>query len=146
MQSGLTMSLKVTASARVSTAESEPVDTDPVQLGLILIVETGTTCVGSVLSWVATYTRRSEAVTVSSTQWAAVSTCLLLMRAPPHKNLPPMSRYTTQGYSFGSVSLPPNILVGLLGIPQLHVELAGVVVVVVKIADDDDDGSGVELG
>ena len=142
------MSLKVTASSRVSTAESEPVDTDPVQLGLIWIGETGTTCVGLLMSWVARYTRSSEAVTSSSTQCAAVSTCLLLMRAPPHKNLRPISRYTTQGYSFGSVSLPPNILVGLLGIPQLHVELTGVVVVGVEMEDpdDDDDGSGVELG
>ena len=56
-----------------------------------------------------------------------------------------MFRYTTQGYSLGSVSLPPNILVGLLGIPQLHVELAGVVVVGVE-TEDDGDGSGVELG
>ena len=140
------MSLKVTAYIRVSTAESEPVDTDPVQLGLILILKTGTTCVGLFMSWVATYTRRSEAVTVPSTQWAAVSTCLLLMRAPPHTP-PPMFRYTTQGYSFGSVSLPPNILVGLLGIPQLQVELGGVVVVGVEMEDPDDgDGSGEELG
>ena len=68
------------------------------------------------------------------------------MRAPPHKNLRPMSRYTTHGYSFGSVSLPPNILVGLLGIPQLHVELAGVVVVGVEMEDPDGDDDGVELG
>ena len=50
------------------------------------------------------------------------------MRAPPHKEVLPMLRNTTHGYSFGSTSLPPNILLGLLGIPQLHVELPGVVV------------------
>ena len=45
-----------------------------------------------------------------------------------------MLRNTTHGNSLGSVSLPPNILLGLLGIPQLHVELPGVVVVVVRMA------------
>ena len=57
------------------------------------------------------------------------------MRAPPHKEEPPMLRYTTHGYSFGTVSLPPNILFGLLGIPQLHVEAAGEVLFVSEMID-----------
>ena len=42
----------------------------------------------------------------------------------------------------GSVSLPPNILFGLLGIPQLQTELPGVVVVVVVSVTGLRDGVG----
>ena len=67
MHSGLTVSENGTDSARVRTAESEPVYTDPVQLGLMLMMETSTILAGLVLSWLP-YTRRSEAVVPSSTQ------------------------------------------------------------------------------
>ena len=62
------------------------------------------------------------------------------MRAPPQRLERPISRNTTQGYSLGSVSLPPNILFGLLGIPQLQTEPPGVVVVVVSETVDEGDG------
>ena len=51
------------------------------------------------------------------------------MIEPPQSEVPPMLKNTTQGYSFGSVSFPPNILFGLFGIPQLQGPTgAGVVV------------------
>ena len=59
------------------------------------------------------------------------------MRAPPQRLERPISRNTTHGYSFGSVSLPPNILFGLLGIPQLQTEPPGVVVVVETVDEGD---------
>ena len=62
------------------------------------------------------------------------------MSAPPQRLERPISRNTTHGYSFGSVSLPPNILFGLLGIPQLQTEPPGVVVVVVSETVDEGDG------
>ena len=68
MHSGLTVSENGTDSARVRTAESEPVYTAPVQLGFMLTMETSTILAGLVLSWLPTYTRRSEAVVPSSTQ------------------------------------------------------------------------------
>ena len=55
------------------------------------------------------------------------------MRDPPQRLERPIARNTTHGYSFGSVSLPPNILFGLLGIPQLQTEPPEVVVVVVSV-------------
>jgi len=69
-------------------------------------------------------------------QWAAVRTCWLEIRDPPHQGvLPPGDTSPTcQGYSLTSVSCPPTILVPLFTWPQLQDEdpvvVAGAAVVV----------------
>ena len=56
-------------------------------------------------------------------QWAAVSTCLLLIRVPPQKGVLPFleTSPTCQGYSLTSVTTPPTILLpALLTSPHTH--------------------------
>ena len=56
-------------------------------------------------------------------QWAAVRTCLLLIRVPPQKGVLPVleTSPTCQGYSLTSVSTPPTILLpALLTSPHTH--------------------------
>jgi len=78
-------------------------------------------------------------------QWAAVSTCLLLIRVPPQKGVFPLleTSPTCQGYSLASVATPPTIL-SLLTSPHTHLltvdplvvlEVAGDVVVLAVPAD-----------
>ena len=51
------------------------------------------------------------------------------MIEPPQSEVPPILKKTTQGYLLGSASVPPYILFGLFGIPQLQGPTgAGVVV------------------
>jgi len=63
-------------------------------------------------------------------QWAAVRTCWVEIRDPPHQGWVPEpdTSPTCHGYSLTSVSCPPTILVPLFTWPQLQVEDPDVVI------------------
>ena len=121
-QAGFTVLLKVTGEVRVRMEKSflmvlelyrgssVMADTD-----LLSMLESAVLCSPRITAMLLTV--------APAVQWAAVRTCLLLIRVPPQKGVLPLleTSPTCQGYSLTSVSTPPTILLpALLTSPHTH--------------------------
>ena len=129
-QAGFTVSLKVTGEVRVRMEKS---------FLMVLELYRGSSVMADrdLLSTLESAVLCSPRITAMlltvapAVQWAAVSTCLLLIRVPPQKGVLPFleTSPTCQGYSLTSVTTPPTILLpALLTSPHTHCPVELVVV------------------
>ena len=121
-QAGLTVSVKVTGEARVRMEKSFLMVLELYRGSSVIAASVLLSTLESAVLCSPRMTAMLEAV-APAVQWAAVSTCLLLIRVPPQKGVWPRleTSPTCQGYSLASVTSPPTILLpALLTSPHTH--------------------------